>query len=341
MHTHFYHWHNRVELKPDTTVLQARWDAGAKFTKDLTAESTCALLRLALFGEASPDFAKRFSEALVAQEPTFPPRDNLELLRVMATAALYSQMETESAEADAVALGFVAASFQPDRIMPVCKEFGIRVAEYLASESERIRPIPTFEGDYRLLEEAAEHEGWGDNPEATQLVGKAVLELGKTMGRIAEENQFLWWLLSRRSSLLNLRRQKLSPKEYALFAGAEAAERVALLPPPASVESLIDEVLSQCAKATNAAVPLTDFICATNIGNLSAVTAGAEAGELCPIKVLLGVRRAGSKVDGAALEKLSIPAKLKISPTEAAKQYFHELMFLKALDQLTEDSKTA
>ena len=334
MHSHFYHWHNLVELKPESTVLQPRWDAAAKFSKKLSGDDACSLLRLALFGTVAPEFAKRFTEALVAHEPTFRPEDNMELLRVMATAALYNKMETGSVEADAVALGFVAAAFQPDRIQPVCKELGIRAAEYLASESERMRPIPSVEGDYRTLEKATEAEGWADNPEATQLVSKAVLELGETMGRIAEENQFLWWLLGRRSSLLNTRREKLSPKEYALLAGAEAAERVALLPPPASVESLIDEALSQCAKATNTAVPLADFIDAANIGSLSAVTAGAEVGKLCPLKGLLGVRRAGSKVDGASLEKLSMPAKLKVSPTEAANQYFRELMFLRALRQL-------
>lgn len=334
MHPNFYHWHNRVELKPETTVLQARWDAAAKFSEELSGDDACSLLRLALFGTAAPEFSKRFSGELVLLEPTFLPEGNAELLRVMATAALYSQMETASDEADAVALGLQAAAFQPDRIQLVCKELVLRSAEYLASESERVRPTPKVRSDYTALEEAIEAEGWADAPEVTQLVGKAVLELGQTMGRIAEENQYLWWLLGRRSSLLNARRDKLSAKDYALLAGAEAAERVALLPPPASVESLIDEVLTQCAKATNTAAPLPDIIDAVNIGSLSAVTAGAEVGELCPLQVLLGVRRAGGKVDAASLEKLSIPAKLKVSPTEAANQYFRELMFLRALEQL-------
>ncbi len=334
MHPHFYHWHNRVELKPESTILQARWDAAAKFAEEISGNDTCSLLRLALFGTAVPEFAKRFSGELVALEPTFLPEGNAELLRVMATAALYSQMETGTVKADAVALGLLAAGFQPGRIQPVCKELAERAAEYLASESERMRPTPKVEGDYRALKKATEAEEWDSKPEAHQLIGKAVLELGKTMGRIAEENQFLWWLLSRRSSLLNKRREKLSSKEYALLAGAEAAERVALLPPPASVESLIAEVLSQCAKATNAAVPLADIIDAANMGNLSAVTAGAEVGELCPLQCLVGVRRAGGKVDGASLEKLSIHAKLKVSPTEAANQCFRELMFLRALAQL-------
>jgi hypothetical protein len=335
MHPNFYHWHNRVELKPDTTVLlQARWDAAAKFSEKLSGNDACSLLRLALFGTAAPEFAKRFSAELVVLEPTFLPEGNAELLRVMATAALYSQMRKESNEADAVALGLFSVAFQSDRIDPICKELAQRAAEYLASEAERVRPTPAVEGSYQALKTATEAEGWADEGGATVLVGKAILELGETMGRIAEENQFLWWLLGRRSSLLNMRREKLSQKEYALLAGAEAAERVALLPPPASMESLIDEVLSQCAKATNSPVPLVDFVEAANLASLRAATPEVDVGELCPLLGLVEVRRAGAKADSASLKKLSIPAKLKVSPFEVANQYFRELMFLRALEQL-------
>lgn len=334
MHLYFHHWHKRVELKPESSVLQARWDSAAKFSESLSRDDACSLLRLALFGAVAPEFAKRFSDALVAAEPTFPPEENLELLRVMATAALYSQMETESSEADAVALGLLAVAFQQERIIPVCKELAQRAGEYLSVESERLRPTPEVESDYKMLKEATEDEAWADSPEATKLVGNAILELGETMGRIVEENQFLWWLLGRRSSILNARREKLPAKEYALLAGAEAAERVVLLPPPASTEALIEEVLSQCAKATNTAVPLVDIIDAANIGSLKAVENGAEVGELCPLQGLIEVRRAGGKVDGTSMEKLRLPAKLKISPSEAANQYFRELMFLRALEQL-------
>lgn len=334
MHSNFYHWHNRVELKPEPTILQARWDAAAKFAEELSGDDVCSLLHLALFGTAAPEFAKRFSEALVALEPTFLPEGNAELLRVMATAALYSQLETGTVEADAVALGLLAAGFQPDRIQAVCKELAQRATEYLATEAERVRPAPSVEGKYQALKKAVDASEWAANPEATKLLGNAVLELGETMGRIAEENQFLWWLLGRRSSLLNIRREKLSTKEYALLAGAEAAERIALLPPPASVESLIDEVLAHCAKASNLAVPLVDIIDAANIGSMKTAAPGGGAHKLCPLTGLLGVRREGGKVDGASLEKLNIPAKLKVSPTEAANQYFRELMFLRALAQL-------
>lgn len=334
MHPHFYHWHNRAELKPDTSLLQPRWDAAAQFAEELSAEDACALLRLALFGTAETEFAKRFSEELVAFEPTFLPDGNVELLRVMATAALYSQMESESNEADAVALGLLAAAFQPDRIQPVCKELMQRAAEYSATESERLRPTPKVEGKYQALEKAFNADDWAATPESTKLLGNAVLELGETMGRISEENQFLWWLLGRRSSLLNTRREKLAPKKYALAAAAEAAERVALLPPPASVESLIGEVLTQCSKGATSAVSLVDLIEAANIDFVKTTVDAAGAHDLCPLTSLVGVRVAGNKVDGASLEKLKISVKLKVSPMDAANQYFRELMFLKALTQL-------
>lgn len=334
MHLNFYHWHNRVELKPETAILQARWDAAAKFSEELSGDDACSLLRLALCGTGAPEFAKRFSEALVALEPTFLPEDNAELLRVMATAALYSKMETESNEADAIALGLHAAAFQPERNKPVCKELGMRAAEYLASESERMRPTPKVASDFQALKKATEAADWAGKSEAPQLIGKAVLELGDTMGRIAEENQFLWWLLSRRSSLLSMRREKIAAKEYALVAASEAAERVTLLPPPASVESLIGEVLAHCSKASSAAGSLSDLINAAKIDSLKAAASGAEMIELCPLTGLLGVRRAGGKVDEASLEKFGLQPELKVSPTEAASQYFRELMFLRALAQL-------
>lgn len=334
MHPHFYHWHNRAELKPDTTILQLRWDAAAKFAEELSADDACALLRLALFGAAETEFAKRFSKELVTLEPTFLPDGNAELLRVMATAALYSQMEAESNKADAIALGLLAAAFQPERIQPACTELMLRAAEYSAKESERLRPTPKVKGEYRALKKAFNADDWAANVEATKLLGNAILELGETMGRISEENQFLWWLLGRRSSLLNRPREKIAPKEYALAAAAEAAERVALLPPPASVESLIGEVLTQCSKGATSAVSLVDLIKAANIDFVKTTAVATGARDLCPLTSLVGIRVAGDTVDGTSLEKLTISVNLKVSPMDAANQYFRELMFVEALTQL-------
>lgn len=334
MHPHFYHWHTRAELKTETTLLQPRWDAATSFTDNLPPDRACALLHLALFGNPAADFAEEFSEELVKQESTFPLEGNAELLRVMATAALYGVMEAKSNKADAVALGLLSAAFKSDRIQPVCRELMQRAAEYTATVSEHLRPTPGVEGKYRLLKNELASDSWSANPEATKLLGNAVLELGETMGRISEENQFLWWLLGRRSPSLDKRREDLAAKEYALAAAAEAAERVALLPPPASSESLIGEVLTQCSKGATSAVSMVDLIKSSSIDSLQILVVPTGAHNLCPLATLVETRAAGGTVDGASLEKLRIASKTKISPIDAANQYFRELVFLRALTLL-------
>src|SRR6266852_4408928 len=111
MHPHFYHWHSRAELKPEVPMLEPRWNAAVKATAEPSASDICSLLTLVLFPGAQPTFAKTFSEAIVKLEPTFPPDHNDELLRVMATAGVYDQLERSTNAADALALGIHAATY--------------------------------------------------------------------------------------------------------------------------------------------------------------------------------------------------------------------------------------
>lgn len=322
-------------MKPDTTILEPRWKAAAKFAEDVSVSDICSLLCLVLFPGAEADFAKRFSDALVKLEPTFPPEGNTELLRVMATAALYSQMDKPSNEADAIALGLHAAAFPLERIQPICKEVMERAGEYLATESERIRPAPNIKADFQALKTATETEGWETGEDATKLLGSALVELGDTMGRVAEENQFLWWLVGRQSPLLKQRRDKLTSQDYALVAAVEAASRVTLLPPPASVESLLNEVLAQCKNDPDLSMLLVETIGTPGADLVKGEKAGGPATELTPVAGTLAVLRAGVKADAKGLKHLHLSPKFKTSPAATASQYFRELMFLRAIEQIS------
>lgn len=335
MHPHFYHWHVHAELKPDTTILEPRWKAAAEFAEEISAADICSLLRLVLFSGGDPEFTKKFSEALVQREPTFPPEGNAELLRVMATATVFSQMEESSSEADAFALGLHAAAFPGQRIQPVCKEVMNRAAEYLGAESERMRQKTSAGAHFNALQDAVEAANWLQNGNATKLLGDGVLELGDVLGRLSEESQFLWWLVGRRSSSLNLRRDKLTPEAYALPAAAEAAERVTLLPPAGSMESLLDEALAQCGVPKRLHAPLVEFIDAAAEEWVKGAVTASTAPDLTPLTGILAVRRAGGKADANTLKQLRIPPKTEASPAEAARQYFHELMFLRALREIS------
>lgn len=334
MHPHFYHWHARAELKPETAILEPRWKAAAEFAENTSAADICALLRLAVFPGAEPEFGKRFTEALIKREPTFPPENNAELLRVMATAAVYSQMAEPSNEADAIALGLHAAAFQVQRIQPVCNDVMNRAAEYLGQESERVRPKTSNGARFKALKDAVKDADWKD-PESAKLVAAGVVELGDVLGRLTEESQFLWWLVGRRSPALNLRRDKLTREAYALAAAAEAAERVTLLPPSGSVESLLDEALAQCCETKRARAPLVEFIDAATQESVKGAASASAVLDLTPLTSMLAARRSGGKADTKTLKQLRIPPRTEASPEEAARQYFRELMFLRALSELT------
>ena len=353
MHPNFYHWHSRTEFKPDVPILKSRWNAAEKFAKELSATDACSLLRFALFPIAESEFAKRFSAELVKAEPTFPPDKNAELLRVMATAAIHSRFKESSEVADALALGLQAADFPQDRIEPICPDIMISSGEYLVEENEKMRP----QIDARNLGQASEDtENYlsslkeaieGNNPQeigkATEQLGRGLAgamekshqELGEIIERLAEESQFLWWLVGRRSPSLNVRREKLSPAEYALPAAQEAGDRVVLLPPAASVESLLNEALSQCDKNVNTSKTLIEVISSAGNSWLENSAYETIAPEVTPITALLAEKKQTGKVTAAKLRQLALRTKAKFTPVAISQQYFKELMFLRAVNKVS------
>lgn len=267
----------------------------------------------------------------------------------MATAATHSQLETSSPVADALALGLQAADFPKGRIEPVCHDVMTRAIEYLAAESENMRPeidggvLEKAEkqtgAQFAALKKAVENDAPQEIGKATEALGRCVLsamkeshrQLGDVIGRLTEESQFLWWLIGRRSSALNMRREVLTTEAYALPAAVEAAERVALLPPAASVESLLEEAITQCGKGGCASMPLAELIGAADADWVQHTGSAPTVSELTPLAAMLATRRAGGKADAKSFKQLRIPLKTKLSPPQAARQYFRELMFLRAV----------
>jgi len=175
---------------------------------------------------------------------------------------MYDQLKEASSVADALALGMRAAHFGGHRTDPVCKEIIDRADEYLSAEAERVRPAIKAGGAQKLEEEAEvqiealKKEAAGNNPPG---IGNAAAEAGSKLlnllsvyrgqwEKLMEESQFLWWLIGRRSAQLQSQRESLSADFYAFPAAAEAAERVALLPPAPSIESLLEAVVPKVSQ---------------------------------------------------------------------------------------------
>ena len=337
MHPHFYHWHSRAEFKPETNILQARWDAAKTFADALPAGDVPPLLNAVLFTDSDPAFLGKVSEALVKLEPTFPPKDNSELVRVMATAAAYTILESSSSEADAVALGLQAAAFPEERIEPVCSEIMEKADEYLGEESERVRPEISSEEDeveVTALKKLVTDNEVENAANISTTIAKNVVNLSKTVERLIEENQFLWWLVGRQSPTCRCRREKLKPDAYALLAADEAEDRVVLMPPAASAEALLEDAVLQCGEGKNTNRAILHYVqeASEALGKIDSESPAVS--QITPINSIRAANDSGAKVDKGFLKQLRIPNKHEVLAEEAARQYFRELVFLRALSHL-------
>ena len=354
MHPNFFHWHSRAEMKPEVANLEPRWNTAVKCTEKPTPADICAMIKLVLFPGVSSvdqDFVKRFAESMVKGEPTFPPTGNAQSLRVAATAAVYQHLTTPSKYANAFALGLQAANFSGANTEPICPDIVTTYTEYLATEGERVRPKiyagalakaeKQAENSYAALKKAVEANSAQEVGKACETMGRGILsaikeshtQLGEVIGRMSEESQFLWWLMGRRSSSLRVSRDNLAASEYALPAASEVAERIMVLPPAPSIESILDEVLSQCGKKSVVQITPSDLLASLDANWTQNANPLANANDLTPLVTLISSRPASGKPDATAIKAAGLTAKIKFSPAEAARQYFRERVFLRALEE--------
>jgi hypothetical protein len=175
-------------------------------------------------------------------------------------------------------------------------------------------------------------------------IGKAQGELAGQIRRLAEESSLLWWVFNEYSPLLDRGAGSLTAPAYALVAGAEAAQRTHILPPPQSASALLHRALKPCKPGTKKAVPLIDFITITEDGWRKQLLKDIDFGDcggLLPMATALA--KFDELGDGAATAKVlsklcpGIAPERSYAPGDTAYQFYNELMFLKALTTLTEN----
>ena len=117
-------------------------------------------------------------------------------------------------------------------------------------------------------------------------------------------------------------------------AAEEAAERVTFLPPPASIESLLEEALGQCKQPPARPSELQVIIREADQNWTKAAAKPAQLPELTPVAALLAAHGSGTKTEPKYLKELRLNGKMKVSPGDAARQYLRELLFLRAMSEL-------
>ena len=344
MHPHLIDWFRDVEINPDQNVVEQRWNAAAEFAEHLSRASVPRLLRLFLFSRPDSDEVKWLTDELLPLDPKFPVSNNARIARLMAGVVMITTFDGSSPKGYAFALGLRIAPFL-DRSLEQAQPAIVAEAEtYLQAEAEKQRPNDFGQGATAVIAhtEAAANKAGLPDLAYQQAVATAINGMAGRVRRLGEETALLWWVLTEYSDSLKRHTPDLKTIEYALVAGAEAADRTDVLPPPRSIRPLIARALKPCKPGRKrGTLTLGDFLGAADSGwradQLKKLDF-TDSVDLMPIVTGLAKCQEFGSPENAVqvLPKLCPGLDLEhaLSAEEAAYQFYGELMFLKALGAL-------
>jgi hypothetical protein len=220
MHNNFADWYRAASITPSTELLAARWEGVEELAVHLDTEEIVILLKLYVSkpvpGFQAPDW---MDKAFREQDTTFPSRDNVEELRVLAGAILRQAIEVDGPISVAIALGLVSSTFG-NRVQQIPSNEHVDAArKYLATKADAMRsadaqPVvrvanPATERREALMPAAV----FAANPplalrepivnafnEQTNNTNTALSALSAALWRVnqmqREELDMLWWLQS-------------------------------------------------------------------------------------------------------------------------------------------------
>jgi hypothetical protein len=360
VHKHTIDWYLRLNITIDATLAKKRSDTADALAKTLTRARVIEILRLFLFAPSGTDFTQQFTNELIVLDPEFPVSNNLQELRMMAGLVIIATMGKSSHYADAFALGVRASDFPAGRAQPIQPAMATETEVYLRQEANRLRP-DEFTNDAvaevtkvltartKSLNEA---QAAGDAAQTTTALAsyqKSVIEtiasshriLAERVKQIAEESALLWWVLAAHSDTFKQAVNQLTPETYALAAAAEAAQRTIHVPPPPSIGPLLARSLQPCKVGKKKPV-LTDYIKGADsiwrTAHVKSVNV-SDCRDLSPLCAALE-KTEDLGTAATALKTLSkfyptLKGELPLTPTQAAEQFYNELIFLRALDAVT------
>jgi len=356
MHPHLIDWYRTILINPDPKLVEQRSDAAQKYADKMSAEAVPKLLRMFLFAKTEAAAAKEFTDELLNVDKEFPVANNTGEIRLMSGVVMLTTFSSGSRIANAFALGLRAAAFPSTRIKPAQSGILLEAETYLRNEADEQRP-DDFDAEPQIVEDIlgkklkAMREAEKSNDAAqiqtaqtdyTKAVAKAIKEshraLARRVRRLAEESALLWWLLGEYSACLKLPVSSVSAADYALAAAAEAADRTHILPPPPSIGALLARSLKPCKDRGRKKLNIAQYVAGKN-GDWRAEYLKklefANCVDLVPLTTVISKCQEFGDAEGAmkVIPNIcpGVNSKLELLPTEAAQQFYAELMFLKAL----------
>lgn len=358
MHPHLIDWLRDTEINPDAALATKRWSLAKKFGDKLGRPEAIDLLRAFVCNIPDQATIERLTKGFLDIDQEFPATKNTEVVRIAAGIVMVTTFASSTYTGDALALGLLSACFQNNRQGPAQPAILTEADNYLYQESLKQRPddfdapLPSSEkkiaSAYKALRESEATPDEAARQAAATAYHKAVStaisdvgqQLTTRLRRLAEESSIAWWILGEYSELLGKPVSTVSADQYSLAAAAEAARRTRVLPPPSSMKAVLGRALKGCRKPGKAKLSISHYLgqqISWSVDYLKKVNAG-DCIELVPLTAAL--QKMNELDDAAAVTKAlprlcpGIEQTASLTPVTAATQFYNELMFLRALDEL-------
>ena len=346
MHKNLIDWLRKIHLNPDTALATKRWSLAEAFAKKAESKDLLQVLRAFLFDTTTPELLQSLTDQFLEIDKEFPASNNAQELRLMAGIIMVAAFTERTHDADAYALGVKAAAFPTARCQPAHADIVGEALKYISSEANILRPsdFGVFENRDDLVGKLEAVFSAEDEKKRTGAARKFVDLLHNNYGvkiqRLGEETELLWWLVGGYSTALNKKTEEINSGDYALIAAYESAERTQILPPQPSIYPILGRAIAKC-KEVKPQYALKDFVSMVDPAWRKKIVTEYPASnclDFVPfIAALIKTEEAG---DVGILPKLlpnicpGVAASQKMTPKDAAWQFFNELMFLKALAKL-------
>jgi hypothetical protein len=275
IHNNFADWYRAASITPSAELLAARWEAVAALASALDAEKIVILLKLYVSkpapGFSAPDW---MDETFRKHDTTFPSRDNVEELRVLAGAILRQTIELDDRISVAVALGLLSSTFG-NRAQQIPSNDHVEAArKFLATKAEAMRS-PTTQPAVKVANPTTERREallptalFAANPplalrepivnafnEQTNNTNTALTQLSAALWRInqmqREELNMLWWLQSQVSRDLGKPFAELENGVAQIILPLELSDLTVFLPGPVAVPGLLMAALRLAPSGRN------------------------------------------------------------------------------------------
>lgn len=286
MNDHFADWYRAAGVAPTSDELQKRWAGIELISKKPTKATVIALARIFAVGPQEVPETPAIVEAFRNKDDTFPLRENSNLLRTLAGAALRNIIEEKQPLATMAAFALVSASFgsRMDRVPE--RDHVLAAQSYLVSQSVQLRsrsaspsvkytPLSDSKID-ELFSTSVFQQNNFSNSKATFVgafaelqsnikaafsdLAKVVAEANQMALARDEEIDTLWWLMTAFSAELNVPFKDIPKSAAPTILGVEYFDLLKFLPAPSSCIGLLGRALEMSQIDLGAGISFQDLV---------------------------------------------------------------------------------